>query len=280
MTYLEHHYNFLLLWHPEVIALVVLLTILYVEITGPLKERVGLSAMQVTTRQWIFWILAMAALYLAMGTPISILADRYLYLFHVIQLSILSVVVPPLVWASIPQPLIRAFIARPAIKGLFRFWGNPLVAMLVFNVLSWAWQYPPILDATLSLSLLFTLGNYLMLVAALFLWWPLMGPASPAGLRAGFLHLVVPPRDRAISPEAQMLYVFFNMDLMIPPIVFVADATRPIYRFYLHAPHIFGIGPLADQQLGIILMGIIMFVAYGIAFAAAFRFYDMSSWYA
>lgn len=280
MGYLEHRYNVLLLWHPEVLLLVILLLVLHWQVTGPLKHRLGLSDMVITRRQHVYWLAAMVVLYLAMGTPVSILADRYLYLFHVIQISILSVIVPPLAWASVPRPLVRLFIERPAVKKVFRLWGHPLAAMLFFNLLYWAWQYPPILDTTLRAPLLFTFGNYLMLIAALFLWWPLVGPTAPTGLRAGFRHLVAPPWGSALSPEAQMLYLFFNMDLMIPPVVFVADATGPVYHFYMNAPHIFGIGALADQQMGVLLMGALMFLAYAVAFGAAFRFYDMSAWYA
>jgi putative membrane protein len=280
MGYLDRHYNVFTLWHPEVIALIILLSILYFEVTGPLTGRLGLPELTVKSRQRVYWILAMVCLYAAMGTPVGIMADKYLYMFHVIQISILSVVVPPLVWSSTPRELVALFIERPAIKPIFKAWGHPLAAMLVFNLFYWAWQYPPILDATLRASLLFTAGNYLMLISALFLWWPLVGPAAPTGMRAGFRHLVAPPWGSAMSPEAQMLYLFFNMDLMIPPVVFVADTTQPIYQFYMQAPHVFGLGALADQQMGVLLMGVLMFLAFAVAFGAAFRFYDMSSWYA
>ncbi|MCY0865005.1 MAG: cytochrome c oxidase assembly protein, partial [Sulfobacillus sp.] len=60
----------------------------------------------------------------------------------------------------------------------------------------------------------------------------------------------------------------------------IADTTKPFYAFYEQAPHVFGLGALADQQTGALLMGVAMFLAYAIAFGAAFRRYDFSSWYA
>lgn len=281
MNYLMHHYNVLLLWHPEVLLLAVLLTILYWQVTGPLKERLGIAAMVVPAKRRVFWLLGMLAFYLAMGTPVALVADKYLYIFHMIQLSLLSMIVPPLVWSSMPEELVGVFIERPVIKPLVKFWGHPIAAMFIFNALNWFWQYPAVLDYSLRSSLVFTLGNYLMLVAAIFLWWPVAAPHRRPSVKkhSGFRDLIQPPWGASLSPEAQMLYLFFNMDMMMPAVILVADVTSPIYQFYIHAPHIFGTGALADQQLGALLMGVVMFVTYAIAFTANFRFYDLSSWY-
>jgi len=281
MGYLDQHYNWLVLWHPETLVLVILLTVLYFQVTSPdaLGARWGFS--RPSAGQVRFWLAAMLMDYLAMGSPLATVADGYLYVAHMLQVTILTMIVPPLIWASLPADVIETLLNRPWAARLFRIWGHPLLALVIFNVLTWIWDYPPILDKTLQVSVLFVIGNYIMLIAGLFLWWPVMAPrAQNISGRRGFRELLTPPAGVAISAEAQMLYLFFNFDLMMPPTIFIADTTKPFYAFYEQAPHVFGLGALADQQTGALLMGVAMFLAYAIAFGAAFRRYDFSSWYA
>ena len=87
------------------------------------------------------------------------------------------------------------------------------------------------------------------------------------------------PELGMISRGYQLLYIFFNFDLMMPALVYIIDTARPFYVFYMHAPRIFGISALADQQLGDLLMGASMTIAYISAFLATYTKYDETHWY-
>ena len=82
-------------------------------------------------------------------------------------------------------------------------------------------------------------------------WWPILSASR-----------LLP----ALPSAAQLLYLFVLGMPMTVVAAFVTGADRPLYGWYATAPRLFGLTPLADQQLG----GIIMWVPAGIVPLVAF----------
>jgi putative membrane protein len=79
------------------------------------------------------------------------------------------------------------------------------------------------------------------------MWWPVLSP--------------VPELPRASYP-AQLLYLFLlgiPMSL-VGAMITLADA--PLYPFYAAAPRVWSLSPMADQQIG----GLMMWVPGGLVF--------------
>ena len=99
-------------------------------------------------------------------------------------------------------------------------------------------------------------GEHLLFIAtALPMWWPIVSrvpelPRLPYPLRMGYLFLL----------SAAQIVVF-------APIAF---SPEPIYQFYVHVPRIWGISPLADQQIGAVIMkvggGLLLLTLFVITF--------------
>ena len=64
---------------------------------------------------------------------------------------------------------------------------------------------------------------------------------------------------------------------------FVTPAKRrdhvAFYSFYVHAPRLLSLTPLADQQLGVVILEAFMGLGFVVAFVASYSRYDDSHWY-
>jgi len=90
-----------------------------------------------------------------------------------------------------------------------------------------------------------------LLAGALLGWWPILSTSRQLP---------------GLPYAAQLLYLFVFGIPMTVVAAFVTVAERPLYGWYAAAPRLFGLTPLADQQLG----GIIMWVPAGIVPLVAF----------
>lgn len=254
--------SWLALWHPETLALVLLLAALYVAATRALAR--DLSRPTPTIGQTTAFVAALAGMYVAMGTPLDIVANQYLFTAHTIQGLLLTMLVPPLIIKGIPPWVWDTAFGVRTVRRIFRVLLDPAIAILLFNGVFTALLVPPILDASLRVGWLHIAVQAILILTALWMWWPVLSPSA------------VLPR---LSPGWRMLYLFFNTDLMMPVTVYVPITRAAFYAPYNTAAPIFGMSALVDQQLGGILMSAVMIVAYGFAFFTALAKNDNSVWY-
>jgi putative membrane protein len=98
-----------------------------------------------------------------------------------------------------------------------------------------------------------------MVATAVLMWWPLTSRM---------------PELPSISYPAQMLYLFGLSLAQIIVFGMLTFAREPIYEFYVNAPRISSLTPLADQQIGAIIMklgGGLLFI--GLLVVVFFRWY-------
>jgi cytochrome c oxidase assembly factor CtaG len=189
-----------------------------------------------------------AALLVALASVVSPLATLALHYFlwaHLLQNVVLAEWAPALAVVGI-SPALAAGLGR---HGAVRALVHPLVALPVWLAVYGIWHVPALYDAALRHRLLLDLEHASYLVAGCLLWWPVFHDA-PRRLRAG----------------AKAAYLFGAFVLASPLGLVLALLPSPIYDFYEHAPRLWGIGPLTDQQIG----GVVMAVSEGILFFALF----------
>lgn len=245
--------NWLSLWHPEVIACLAIVGILY--------HRLARSA--VPRQRVMFWAM-LVTLYIAIGTPVKLIADEYLLTAHMIQYVLMSMVVPPLLIAGIPLTGWRSLWSVSGLSEMWRVLSFPPVALIGFNVAFSSLQFPSILDMSLRNAWAYFVLPYVILILSTAMWWPILSPLDEF------------PR---LSRGAQLVYLFFNVDFMMPASVYILDTSRADYRVYEDAPRLFHLSALADQQLGGLIMGVGMFLAYAVAFGIIYAKYDEGRWY-
>jgi putative membrane protein len=226
--------------HPSVVVGLVLLAGLYVWLGGMGAPRRRVAA----------YAGSLTVLLLTLNGPLHDLSDHYLFSAHMVQHLVLTLVFPPLFLYGLPADVVRQVIRPQWVRRTGRFLTRPLMAAAIFTVVIVLWHMPVFYEAAMFHHGLHIVQHLLFLVVSVIMWWPVLSPA--------------PELPRASYP-GQMLYLFL---LGIPMSVvgaFITLADTPLYTFYVAAPRVWGLSPLADQQIG----GLIMWVPGGLVFWVA-----------
>jgi putative membrane protein len=215
--------------HLDVLAVVALVAAAY---WLALTRFVPAGEPPASRRQVRLLIAGVATLLVFSEWPIHDLAEGYLYSVHMVQHSAYTLLLPPLFILGTPVWLWR-WLLRP-VMGAFRAVTRPWVAVTIFSAVTVATHLPPAVTTAVR-SGPAHFGQHLVLVlAAVLVWWPLLGP--------------LPEAPRLTAPVHRMVYVFFQS--LVPSIVgsTLIWATAVPYRVYEEYPEIWGIGDLADQR--------------------------------
>jgi putative membrane protein len=223
--------------HPSVIIAVLGLAAAYV-------GAVRLSGRRVTRFQAASFAAALIVMLLALCGPVDELEDNRLFVAHMAQHLILSLVMPPLLLMGLTDWMVRPLLTNRWVRPLARLLCNPLVAFLVYDAMLVAVHAPAIYDRMCRDETVHILIHLVMMVTGVMLWWPLLSPL---------------PELPRLNYPAQMLYLFFLLIPMAAVAAPISFATSVIYPWYLEGPHPFGIAPLADQMAG----GLLMWVGAG-----------------
>ena len=183
-----------------------------------------------------------------LATPVDTIALHYLLSAHLLQNVALAEWVPALLVLGLPPALVAIIGRNPAA----RLATHPLVALPAWLVTYAVWHVPALYDAALRHHSLLHLEHACYVLSGLLLWWPVLHDSPhelPAGRRAA--------------------YVFAAFILASPIGFFLSFLPEPVYAFYEEAPRIWGLSPLADQQIA----GALMSVSEAIVFFAVFALF-------
>jgi cytochrome c oxidase assembly factor CtaG len=181
-------------------------------------------------------------------TPVSTVALHYLLAAHLFQNVALAEWVPLLLVLGVAPPLAERLTANPVARRLT----HPFVALPLWLVSYAVWHVPAVYDAALRNHGLLALEHVSYLATGLLLWWP-----------------VVHDAPHRLSNAARAVYLFAAFILASPLGLLLTFLPEPVYGFYEEAPRLWGLSPLADQQLA----GVIMAGSEAVVFFAAFAFF-------
>jgi putative membrane protein len=198
-------------------------------------------------RRALTFYVALAAILIAVQSPLDGLADQ-LFWAHMIQHLLLLVVVPPLIvmsrpwmslWRGMPLGVRRRLartVGRSRYLGALRWLALPAVAWVLFNANLVFWHLPGPYDLTLESPYLHVLEHTLFFGFGILFW---------ANVTA------CPPAPRVMSYARRIAYL---AAAAVPNVILsmvLAFAQHPLYSHYAQlASRPGGISALADQQLG------------------------------
>ncbi|MDQ3821986.1 MAG: cytochrome c oxidase assembly protein [Actinomycetota bacterium] len=194
------------------------------------------------------FLAGLALLLAVLITPVDTIALHYLLTAHLLQNVVLAEWAPLLCVLGLPPALAAALARLPGAGALV----HPLVALPTWLAIYFAWHVPALYDAALRNVLLLHLEHACYFAAGVLLWWPVVHDA-PRRLRAG----------------SRGLYLFAAFLLASPLGLVLALVPEPIYSFYEDAPRLWGLSPLADQQIA----GLTMSAEEAVVFFAAFAYF-------
>jgi cytochrome c oxidase assembly factor CtaG len=195
---------------------------------------------------------ALGLLAIAFWSPIHHLGLHYLLTAHLFQNVILAEWAPLLAVLGISAPMADA-LAR------WRVWRAvtyPAVALPVWLASYFAWHAPPLFDAALRhQAWLVHLEHACYFATGVLLWWPLLQDAP-----------------RRLASGARAAYAFAAFVFASPLGLLMALLPRPAYTFYVDVrPRIWGLSPLADQQIAGVTMASEQAIVLFVVFAFWFR---------
>ena len=226
--------------HPDALIGLIALESAYLMGVGPLRQRYGLAD-DVDPRKIATFTLGVLVIFVAVLSPIHVVAEKYLFSVHMTQHVLITLIAPPFLIIGTPDWLIRPLL-RPnwAFRGL-KILTNPVGAFLVFNLVFSIWHLPSLYHISVTNHGVHFVAHLLMVGPGVLVWWPLTSTM---------------PELPKMSPPVAMLYLFglsLGQIILFGALVF---ATAPLYEFYVNAPRISVLTPLTDQQIGAVIMKI------------------------
>ncbi|WJH36513.1 cytochrome c oxidase assembly protein [Paenibacillus aurantius] len=253
MEHMHQGASFSAMWSPGILLLTILLGWLYFYLVGAGRHRFQDSS-PVGARKKTYMVLALVTLYIGQGSPLNYYGHADLFSAHMMQQSLLYLVMPPLVLLAIPEWLLKPLLDKPFVKKWIYPLFHPLLTVLVFNMLFSMYHIPTIFEYSMSHPSLHVAYHLVLLVTAFHMWFPVFCPV------AGW---------QRISDLQKLAYLVADGILLTPACACIIFANSVIYGTYADEFTSY-LPPLDDQQLGGTIMKIVQEIVYGAALAYVF----------
>jgi putative membrane protein len=192
------------------------------------------------------FVAGLALILFAFVTPLHQIALNYLLSAHLLQNVVLAEWAPALCVLGLAPTLTARLNQAPAVRVLT----NPILALPIWLATYFLWHVPWMYDTALEHpTTLLHLEHLCYFVTGILVWWPVL--------------------TGRLSPAPAAAYLFAAFVLASPIGLLLALLPEPVYDFYKHAPRLWGLSPLEDQQLA----GITMASEQAAVFFAAFTVY-------
>ncbi len=242
--------------HPDVWLVVGLIAAVYYLAIRRLGPRLApIDEPIVTPRQVRYFVLALAAIWIASDWPVHELSEQYLYSVHMVQHLLYSMVAAPLLLLATPAWLARYALTRTHTLGLVRTLSRFFPAVLVFNAVFIVIHLPAVVSAGLRAGPVHFSIHVLVLLGGLVVWMPVLSPL---------------PEVPRLEAPLQMFYLFTQSLLPTLPSAMLSMGDHPLYRDYEHFGRLWGISASSDENIAGIIMktgaGLILWLAIAIVY--------------
>ena len=183
---------------------------------------------------------------IALLSPLEHIALTSLLSVHLLQNVILADWAPPLLVLGLTPAMVAACERRRPI----RLATSPAFAIAYWLAAWYVLHLPAVYGYTLTHRWALGVEHLVFLTAGIAFWWPVLAPGR-------------------MQPGPKLIYLF-GAFIAAAPVALALALSHPQYSFYVHAPRLWGISPLEDQQLGAIAMAVeqaaILFAACSVVF--------------
>jgi putative membrane protein len=199
----------------------------------------------------LYFVAAIVVFLLALASPLSTLANGYVFSAHMVQHILLVLIVPALLLLSLP----RSFSLGSAFANVthpFLGWAAGVGAM-------WLWHAPSLCNAAATSAAVSTIQTTSLLVMGSFFWW----------------QVIAPREEQRLSPPAAIVYLFtactacsvLGIILTFAPVSICPVYQHPVDRLGILSTirGDWGLTSDRDQQIGGLLMWVPMCAIYAAA---------------
>ena len=227
--------------HADVVVVTLLIATFYWWAFTRLGPRVAKDGETVVTYRNVRWaVIGVALVFVFSYWPIHDIAEDYLFLVHMIQHTVFTMLAPACLLMAAPTWLWRwAIVDRPWSR-VIRVLTKPLVALLVFNTVIAVTHFPQIVNLSVRNELFHFCIHSLLFVTATLMWVPVINQT---------------PYLPTLRMPTRMIYLFAQSIVPTVPASFLTFSTTPLYEKYQRAARLIpGLNAVEDQQLAAAIM--------------------------
>ncbi|MEG0439144.1 MAG: cytochrome c oxidase assembly factor CtaG [Solibacillus sp.] len=271
-------FGFQALWSPYLIGIIVFLTVVYFLVTITWRKDFKVSE-PLKKSEAIYFILGMIVLYIIKGSPIDLLG-HIMFTMHMTQMAILLLLVPIFIIKGIPWWVWKVVVEAPVIRGIFKIFTRPLLAILAFTGLFSVYHLPSIFDTIKMSETFHGVFTMILFISALFMYWPLLNNVDgqhkmknihKLGYIASNAVLITPACALIIFASSPMYLTYSDSDMWLKAMELCVPAST-LSGLTLSGPELFSnMSLLSDQQVGGVLMKIIQEIIFGVLLFRIFR---------
>jgi putative membrane protein len=234
---------------PAVAVAMMIMTIGYFAVVGPLNRRRPGSEDRPVTQAQIRWFIAgQVLLLISLGPPLDDWSYHFFASAHMVQhLLLMFAVIPCWIKGTPPwvlQPLLNFWFGRILLTKVPRALPGFLIASMIIVL----WHFPDLYNLTLESQLVHSLQHMAFLVTGFLFFWPIMSTV---------------PEAPQLQPLMKCLYLFLQTipsGVVGAMIVYAGPGLYPHYAQSVQRP--FGLSVAEDQ----VLSGMIMWVGMNTVF--------------
>jgi len=203
------------------------------------RRHLAATSEETPRRKKALFLGGMGVLWIGADWPVHDLAEGYLYLMHMTQHLLFTLIAAPLLIAGMPAFMLRWLLAPRPVRRVFRFFTRPLVALVLFNGVLLFTHWPAVVEASVGSEPTHLALHVLIVASALVMWWPVMSPL---------------PEMPSLAAPGQMIYLFLQSLAPTIPASFLTFGHTPLYPVYATFPRIWGVPALEDQLIAGLIM--------------------------
>lgn len=270
-------FGFQAMWSPVMIGVIVFLTILYFLITVKWRNDFKVSE-PLKMREAVYFLVGIVLLYIVKGSPVDLMA-HIMFSFHMVQMALLLLLIPPLLMKGIPWWVWKVVIELPVVRRVFPVLTKPLLSLIVFSGLFSFYHIPLFFDYIKLDEGLHGTYTFILFLSALFMWWSIIEIKGITGRlhglkKIGFIIgsavLITPACALIIFTGTPLYDTYTNSDSWLKAMELCVPAST-LAGLSLSGPELFSnMTPIADQQLGGILMKIVQEIIYAVFLMSIF----------
>ncbi|QFG01120.1 cytochrome c oxidase assembly factor CtaG [Psychrobacillus glaciei] len=274
-------FGFQALWSPIMIGVLVLITILYFLITVKWRKDFHVSE-PLKRKEVVYFLTSLVLLYIIKGSPIDLMS-HIMFSFHMTQMAILLMLIPPILMKGIPWWVWKAVRELPVVRKLFPFFTRPMLALILFSGLFSLYHIPLIFDYIKLNEGLHGTYTFILFISAICMWWSIIDingvenklhGLKKIGYIIASAVLITPACALIIFSDVPMYATYTNPDAWLKAMALCVPSNT-LAGLSLSGPELFSnMPPFEDQQLGGVIMKIIQEIIYGFVL-----FYIFFEWY-
>ncbi len=222
-------------WHnePFLVGGLVFVGWVWALLAGPFRARLAPGVSFPRRQAWCFYS-ALVLFYLAVGSPLDQVAERFLFSAHMAQHLIIMYPVPVLLLFGLPAWMIDPLLDRPSAHRGLRLLFSPLSCAVLSTLVLSMWHAPWLYEWALRDKVIHVFEHLMFFAASVLFWWPVMSPSR-----------AFPPPSYA----TRMLYIFCVEVAMTPVFAYVTFSDNILYPTYEYAPRLVTDFTAVDDQL-------------------------------